>query len=45
MKKNYLTPDMRFAQVFFEKQFLASASIGGSTGEDLDAPEDFNPWN
>ena len=47
MKKIYLTPYMRFAQVLFEEQFLASgsgAAGGTATGEDLDTPEDFNPW-
>lgn len=45
MKKIYLTPNVRFAQLFFEEQFLASSTGGIATGEDLDDPEDFNPWN
>ena len=47
MKKEYLTPEMRIAYVGFEVNFLASEiGFGGSTGEDLDDPDDpFNPWS
>ena len=47
MKKQYLTPDVRVAYVGFEVNFLTSnIGIGGSTGEDLDDPDDpFNPWS
>ena len=47
MKKQYLTPDTRVAYVGFEVSFLASNfGFGGSTGEDLDDPDDpFNPWS
>ena len=46
MKKQYLTPDMRVAYVGFEVNFLASDIFtGGSTGEDLDDPNPFDPWS
>ena len=46
MKKQYLTPDTRVAYVGFEVNFLTSTiSTGGSTGEDLDDPIDFDPWS
>jgi hypothetical protein len=47
MKKQYLTPDVRVAYVGFEVNFLTSdIGFGGSTGEDLDDPDDpFNPWS
>jgi hypothetical protein len=46
MKKQYLTPDTRVAYVGFEVNFLASTiSTGGSNGEDLDDPIDFDPWS
>lgn len=46
MKKQYLTPDTRVAYVGFEVNFLASTiSTGGSSGEDLDDPIDFDPWS
>ena len=46
MKKEYLTPDVRIAYVGFEVNFLTSGiSTGGSTGEDLDDPNPFDPWS
>lgn len=46
MKKQYLTPDVRVAYVGFEVNFLVSdISTGGSNGEDLDDPIDFDPWS
>ena len=46
MKKQYLTPDTRVAYVGFEVTFLISTiSTGGSTGEDLDDPDPFDPWS
>ena len=46
MKKQYLTPDTRVAYVGFEVNFLISEiSTGGSTGEDLDDPNPFDPWS
>ena len=45
MKKQYLTPDVRFAPVCFEESFLASRRPGYMTGEDLDDPEQFDPWS
>lgn len=43
MKKTYLKPELRDRDLWLEKNFLISA--GGSTGENLDDPEDFNPWS
>ena len=46
MKKQYMTPDTRVAYVGFEVNFLISTiSTGGSTGEDLDDPDPFDPWS
>lgn len=49
MKKQYLEPEVRVAQVGFEVNFLTSTStitIGGFGGEDLDDPSDpFDPWS
>ena len=45
MKKKYLTPDVRFAPVYYEESFLASRKTGRSAGEDLDDPDEFDPWN
>jgi len=46
MKKEYLTPDVRFSYVGFEVNFLTSAiNTGGSTGEDLDDPYPYDPWS
>ena len=46
MKKKYLEPEVRVAQVGFEVNFLTSNfNTGGSTGEDLDDPNPFDPWS
>ena len=46
MKKEYLAPDMRISYVGFEVNFLTSPiTTGGSTGEDLDDPNPFDPWS
>jgi len=47
MKKEYLEPEVRIAQIGFEVNFLASEiTIGGFGGEDLDDPDDpFDPWS
>ena len=49
MKKQYLEPEVRVAQVGFEVNFLTSTSastLGGFGGEDLDDPSDpFDPWS
>ena len=46
MKKEYLAPDMRISYVGFEVNFLTSPiNTGGSTGEDLDDPDPFDPWS
>jgi hypothetical protein len=46
MKKKYLTPDVRFAPIRFEADFLASNYNYGGTGEDFDDPDDpINPWS
>ena len=49
MKKIYLEPEVRIAQVGFEANFLASTTditIGGIGGENLDDPDDpFDPWS
>ena len=47
MKKEYLEPEVRIAQIGFEVNFLASGiTLGGLGGEDLDDPDDpFDPWN
>lgn len=46
MKKEYLAPDMRISYVGFEVNFLTSTiHSGGSTGEDLDDPDPFDPWS
>ena len=47
MKKEYLEPEVRIAQISFEVNFLdSSIVIGGSTGEDLGNPDDpFDPWS
>ena len=46
MKKEYLEPEVRIAQIGFEVNFLASGlSTGGATGEDLDDPDPFDPWS
>ena len=46
MKKEYLEPEVRVAQIGFEVNFLASdISTGGASGEDLDDPIDSDPWS
>ena len=47
MKKEYLEPEVRIAQIGFEVNFLASEiTLGGLGGEDLDDPDDpFDPWS
>lgn len=47
MKKEYLEPEVRIAQVGFEVNFLTSDfTLPGMGGEDLDNPDDpFDPWN
>lgn len=47
MKKQYLIPNTRVAYVGFEVNFLTSPfGFDGSTGEDLDGPDDpFDPWS
>ncbi|MBO7544673.1 MAG: hypothetical protein J6T02_03755 [Bacteroidales bacterium] len=48
MKKRYLTPpEVRIGVVLqFESNFLNSnVNIGGSSGEDLDDPEPFDPFS
>jgi hypothetical protein len=46
MKKEYLAHDMRISYVGFEVNFLTSPiNTGGSTGEDLDDPDPFDPWS
>lgn len=46
MKKEYLEPVVRIAYVGFEVNFLTSTiTTGGSTGEDLDDPNPFDPWS
>ena len=46
MKKTYLFPDTRIARVQYEVNFMTSpVDLGGSTGEDLDNPDDINPWS
>lgn len=47
MKKEYLEPEVRIAQIGFEVSFLASEiTLGGLGGEDLDDPDDpFDPWS
>lgn len=45
MKKLYFHPEAKVKDLFLERNFMQSATLGGSTGEDLDTPEDFNPWN
>lgn len=46
MKKTYLVPATRFARVQYEANFMTSpVGLGGSTGEDLDNPDDINPWS
>ena len=45
MKKEYLIPVVRIAYVGFEENFLGSTiSTGGSSGEDLDDPINYDPW-
>ena len=47
MKKTYLTPpEVRVGvQLQWEKCFLTATIIGGSTGEDLDDPDPFDPFS
>ena len=47
MKKRYLSPAVREADVKFEFNFLDSlVDIGGSTGEDLILNDEvINPWS
>ena len=47
MKKEYLEPEVRIAQIGFEVSCLASEiTIGGCGGEVLDDPDDpFDPWS
>ena len=47
MKKQYFEPEVRISYVGFEVNFLTSTvGFDGSTGEDLDDPDDpFNPWS
>jgi hypothetical protein len=47
MKKQYLEPEVRVAQLGFEVNFLASPfDTGGAGGENFDDPDDpFNPWS
>ena len=47
MKKQYLEPEVRVAQLGFEVNFLASPiGTGGVGGEDFDDPDDpFDPWS
>ena len=47
MKKEYLEPEVRIAQIGFEVNFLTSEiTLGGLGGEDLDNPDDpFDPWS
>ena len=47
MKKEYLEPEVRVAQLGFEVNFLTSTfTLGGLGGEDLDDPDDpFDPWS
>ena len=43
MKKTYLFPEVKIKRLYWEQNFLVS--LGVSTGEDLDDPVDFDPWN
>lgn len=43
MKKTYLFPEAKVKDLYLELNFLVS--LGDSTGEDLDDPTDFDPWN
>ena len=47
MKKKYLEPEVRIAQVGFEVNFLTSTiTLPGFGGEDLDDPDDpYDPWS
>ncbi len=46
MKKVYLSPAVRHADIHVEANFLVSAiTIGGSTGEDLNDPIEDDPWS
>lgn len=47
MKKKYLEPEVRIAQVGFEVNFLTSTfTLPGLGGEDLDDPDDpYDPWS
>jgi hypothetical protein len=46
MKKVYLSPDVRKADILVDASFLLSTiTIGGTTGEDLDDPIEDDPWS
>ena len=46
MKKVYLSPDVRMADIHVEVNFLLSTiEIGGVSGEDLDQPIEEDPWS
>ena len=43
MKKKYLTPESRDRNLWVDSNFLISTT--GNSGEDLDDPTIFDPWN
>lgn len=46
MKKTYLFPQAKVKALYWEQNFLTSSKKDGTaTGEDLDDPVDFDPWN